>query len=182
MLIIILIRNYWPSTQHFKRVICIMSPTYSELDVCFVAYEYISNIISTLWDRVTCICVRKVTIIGSDNGLSPARRQAIIWTNDGILLNRSLGTNFGEILIKTHIFAFDEMYLKMSSAIFSRPRRIKMIIALFFKFKRVRSGGYPTGFMIAPTHGIYSRSVLFHLSDSYVLQMNMYHILYPSCL
>ena len=30
-------------------------------------------------------------IIGSDNGLSPGRRQAIIWTNAGILLIGSLG-------------------------------------------------------------------------------------------
>ena len=29
---------------------------------------------------------RKLTILGSDNGLSPERRQAIIWTNAGILL------------------------------------------------------------------------------------------------
>ena len=31
-------------------------------------------------------CVGKLTIIGSDNGLSPGRRQIIIWTNAGILL------------------------------------------------------------------------------------------------
>ena len=31
-------------------------------------------------------------------GLSPGRRQAIIWTYAGILLIRTLGTNFGEIL------------------------------------------------------------------------------------
>ena len=41
-----------------------------------------------------CICVGKLTIIGSDNGLLPGRRQAIIWTNDGILLIPPLGTNF----------------------------------------------------------------------------------------
>ena len=35
----------------------------------------------THWGRVTHICVSKLTIIGSDNGLSPDRRQAIIWTN-----------------------------------------------------------------------------------------------------
>ena len=40
----------------------------------------------THWGRVTHICVTKLTAIGSDNGLSPARRQAIIWTNAGILL------------------------------------------------------------------------------------------------
>ena len=32
----------------------------------------------THWGRVTHICVGKLTIIGSDNGLSPERRQAII--------------------------------------------------------------------------------------------------------
>ena len=36
--------------------------------------------------------------IGSDNGLAPDRRQAIIWTNAGILLIGPLGTNFSEIL------------------------------------------------------------------------------------
>ena len=54
----------------------------------------------THWDRVTHICVSKLTIIAYDNGLSPGRRQAIIWTNAGILLIRPLGTNFSEILIE----------------------------------------------------------------------------------
>ena len=45
------------------------------------------------------ICVSDLTIIGSDNGLSPGRRHAIIRTNAGILLTRPLGTNFSEILI-----------------------------------------------------------------------------------
>ena len=44
------------------------------------------HLLLTHWGRVTHICVGKLTIIGSDNGLSPDRRQAIIWTNDGILL------------------------------------------------------------------------------------------------
>ena len=50
--------------------------------------------------RVTHICVNKLTIIGSDNGLSPGRRQAIIWTNAGISLIRNLGRNVSEILAK----------------------------------------------------------------------------------
>ena len=50
--------------------------------------------------RVTYIYVNKLINIGSDNGLSPGRRQAIIWTNAGILLIRPLGTNFREILIE----------------------------------------------------------------------------------
>ena len=44
--------------------------------------------------RVKHICISKLTIIGSNNGFSPDRWQAIIWTNTGILLIGSLGTNF----------------------------------------------------------------------------------------
>ena len=44
--------------------------------------------------------LNKLTIIGSDNGFSPGRRQAIIWTNAGILLIGPLGINFSEILIE----------------------------------------------------------------------------------
>ena len=65
---------------------------------------------------MTHICVGKLTIIGSDNGLSPVRRQAIIWTNAGILLIRPSGTNFSEILIEIDVFSFKKMHLKMSSA------------------------------------------------------------------
>ena len=64
--------------------------------------------------RVTHICVSNLTIIGSDNGLSPGRRQAIIWTNAGILITGPLGTNFSEILIEIYIFSFKKMHLKMS--------------------------------------------------------------------
>ena len=53
----------------------------------------------THWGRVTHICLCKLTIIGSDNCLSPSRRQAIFWTSAGILLIWPLGTNFNEILI-----------------------------------------------------------------------------------
>ena len=70
----------------------------------------------THWGRVTHICVGKLTIIGSDNGLSPGRRQAIIWTNAEILLIRTLETNFSEILSAIHTFSFKKMHLKMSSA------------------------------------------------------------------
>ena len=70
----------------------------------------------THWGRMTHICVGKLTIIGSDNGLSPGRRQAIIWTNAGILLIGPLGTNFSEILSEIHSFSFKKMHLKMSSA------------------------------------------------------------------
>ena len=67
----------------------------------------------THWGRVTHICICKPTIIGSDNGLSPGRRQTIIRTNAGILLmGWILGTNFSEILNEIHTFSFKKMHLK----------------------------------------------------------------------
>ena len=69
----------------------------------------------TRWIRVTHICVSKQTRIGSNNGLSPSWRQAIIWTNAGILFIGPLGTNFNEISIEIHILSFKKMHLKMSS-------------------------------------------------------------------
>ena len=65
---------------------------------------------------MTHICVGKLTTFGSDNGLSPGRRQTIIWTNAGILLIGLLGTNFSEILIEIQTFSFQKVHFKMSSA------------------------------------------------------------------
>ena len=65
--------------------------------------------------RVTHICVSNLTIINSDNGLLPGRRQAIIGTNAGILLMGALGINYGEMLIDINTFAFKKIHLKMSA-------------------------------------------------------------------
>ena len=92
-------------------------------DLNFSVHSDASNAIfvenqSTLthWGRVTHICVSDLTSIGSDNGLSPGRRQAIIRTNAAILLIRPLGTNFSEFLVAILIFSFKKMRLKESSA------------------------------------------------------------------
>ena len=87
--------------------------------VCQIKVRYML----THWGRVTHICVSKLSIIGSDNGLSPGRRQAIIWTIARILLVGPLGTNFSEILIGIQTFSFKKMHLKMSSAKW-RPFRL----------------------------------------------------------
>ena len=70
----------------------------------------------THWGWVTHICVRKLAIIGSDDGLSPGWCQAIIWINAGILLTGLLGTNVSEILIEILIFLLKKMHLNVSSA------------------------------------------------------------------
>ena len=76
--------------------------------------KYMFNL--THWGREKHICVGKLTIIASDNGLSPERRQAIIWTNAGIFLIGPLGTNVSEISIGIQTFSFKKMQLNMSSA------------------------------------------------------------------
>ena len=67
----------------------------------------------THWGYVTHICISKIIIIHSDNGLLPGRPQAIIWTNSGILLIGPLGINFGQISIKINTF---HSKMKMLSA------------------------------------------------------------------
>ena len=53
--------------------------------------------------------------IGSDNGLSPARHRALIWTNADILLIRPQGTYFNGILFEIQIFSFKKMRFNISS-------------------------------------------------------------------
>ena len=79
--------------------------------ICHVRYTYWWHSL-THWGRATHICVGKLTIIGSDNGLSPDRRQTIIWTNGGTLLIGPIGTNFSDILIEILTFSFTECYWK----------------------------------------------------------------------
>ena len=92
----------------------------------------------TPWDsqftegRVMHMCISKLTNIGSDNGLLPGWRQAIIWTNAGMLLIGPLGTHRSEILIETDIFSFKKTLLKMPSAnmaaILSQDQCVKSLL------------------------------------------------------
>ena len=62
--------------DHRQKMLLRVSSTESTIDTRGVL---------THWGRVTHICVSELTIIGSDNGLPPGRRQAIIWNNAGLL-------------------------------------------------------------------------------------------------
>ena len=78
---------------------------------------------------MTHICVSKLTIIGSNNGLSPDRRLAIIWTNDGMLLIGPLRNKLQWNLNRnSNIFiqenAFESVVCK-TVAILSRPQCVK---------------------------------------------------------
>ena len=95
---------------------------------------------STHWDRVTHICVGNLTINGSNNGLSPGWRQAIIWTIDGILLIGALGTNFSEIFGKyqskficfSQENTFKNIVCEMA-VILSRPKCVNHVNATHLK-------------------------------------------------
>ena len=89
--------------------------------------------------RVTHICVSKITLIDSDNGLSPGRHQAIIWSNVEILLIRTIETNFREILIEFHEFSFRKMHLKMLSAKWfkwSRHQYVNTLVPAWLVYNR----------------------------------------------
>ena len=78
--------------------------------------SFIFFVILIHWGRVAHICVSNLTIIALDNGLSPGRRQAIIWTNAEILLIGHFETEFSGILIKIEKFSYKRMHLNVSSA------------------------------------------------------------------
>ena len=86
--------------------------------------------INTLRPSDAYIFVGNLATIGSDNGLSPGRHQAITWTNAGILLIGPSWTNLSEILNEIPTFSFKKMRLKVSSAkmsaILSRPQCVKV--------------------------------------------------------
>ena len=104
-------------SKNLKKTLVIYLWDAVDSENTYIIYDYVTSIIVfNSLRRVTQKCVSELTIIGSDNGLSPGRRQAIIWTNVGSLLIEPLGTNVSEISIGIHTFSFKKMHLKMSSA------------------------------------------------------------------
>ena len=110
------------------------------------------------------ICFGKLTIIGSDNGLSPGWHQAIIWTNARILLTEPLGRNFSEIVIEIHTFAFKKMHLKMSSG---KWRPFCLCFNVISKLEALGKGGKQTQYtlitMTAHEHSGVSKLPAFQL-------------------
>ena len=91
----------------------------------------------THWGRVTHICVGNLTIIGSENGLLPDRRQAIIWANAGILLIRPQWNcnRYSNIFIQEK--ASENIVCEMAS-IWSRPQCVNIIV--IFRYWGVGGG------------------------------------------
>ena len=77
---------------------------------------------------MTHICVSKLTIIGSHNGLLAGRRQAIIWTNAGILLIELFGANKVNFIGNSNIFIQENVHENVvceMASILSRHQCVK---------------------------------------------------------
>ena len=95
--------------------------------------DYLFFLLVTHWGRVTHICVGKQTIIVSDNSLSPGRRQAIIWANDGILFIGPLEQTSVKFQSKFQHFihknSIESAVCEMAS-ILSRPKCVKQSLTI----------------------------------------------------
>ena len=78
----------------------------------YISWQTVLRVCLTHRGRVAHICVSKLIIIGSDNGLSLGRLQGIIWTNAEILSILTLGTNFSGISTAINIFSITKLHLK----------------------------------------------------------------------
>ena len=119
--------------------------------ICVTQPQWVKQL--THWGRVMHTCVGNLTTIGSDNGLSPGRRQAIIWTNAGILLIGPLGTKFSQILITIHTSSFKKMHPKTvvckMASILSRPQCVNNTYCLLSQWMAFSFGSncYSTDLM-----------------------------------
>ena len=96
----------------------------------------------THWGRVLHISGCKLIIIGSDNGLSPGRHQATIWTNVGILLIWPLGI---KIQWNINTFPFKKTNLNMSSVkcqLFCLGLNVLIKISIIFCYQSLFIGLY----------------------------------------
>ena len=99
------------------------SPLYCRVTTLRYWYLYF-DVIKIISERCLKVILPKCRIyasvnwvtIGSDNGLSPVRRQAISWTSTHLLSIWTLGWNFSEICFKIPDSSIMKMHLKMSSA------------------------------------------------------------------
>ena len=123
MVVIFKIYFFWHPGISFQP--CMLHWALSGSQTCAARTLLLISFCSVLthWSQLTHICVNKLIIISSDNGLSHGRRQDIIWTNAGLLL---IG-QFNEILIELYTLSFKKMHLKMSSGNW-RPSYFGLIV------------------------------------------------------
>ena len=98
--------------------------------VCARMYAVYGLFDLTRWGRLTHMSQYTNHHWFRYHGLSPGRRQAIIWTNAGILLVGPLGTNSSIIFVQEN--GFESVVCKMAS-ILSRLQWVKMRLGSAYK-------------------------------------------------
>ena len=163
-------------SNKYRNAFHISSPKWRPICPGFsVLWAILQGWVLTHWGRVTHICVSKLTTIGSDNGLSPGRRQAIIWTNAGIMIIGPLGTNFSEIFIEIYTFSFKKMHLKMLSGKWqSSCLGLNVLISQFPLFSYFPNFSALSQHTLAIEHDIYIWQVSLHLSWGNTLQITIW--------
>ena len=164
----------WPYPRHWYK----QDKEYALSHDILKTQHYTS--INSLRPSYAYICVSKTIIIVSDNGLSPARRQAIIWTNDGILLIGHLGTHFSEIIFEMQISLLKKIRLNLSSAKCCQFRFgltvLRMIVHHWFMWMiPCRSG-------MTEVVKVVSNAIIIHFIDIYIVPIFMFSNLFMSCI
>ena len=123
----------WIMTSHIKPWVRLFIHKLIPVNPCLVRGEIpikpcvVRGGISHYLKLISPLCRIYATVnwvsIGSDNGLSPVRRQAITWTNADLLSIGPFRTNFSEVWIKnTKLFiqenAFEKVVWKMAAILF----------------------------------------------------------------
>ena len=128
MIWILLVTKQAPSVGDETHLIFFMTFHFAyHLNTLQLWYRWNAFAIYQHWRWVTHICVSNLTIIGSDNGLSPGRRQVIIWTKMNIvywaLVNKLQWTLNRNLYISIQGNAFENVAWKMV-AILSQPKYV----------------------------------------------------------
>ena len=88
------------------------------------------NIFANITPKTLSLAFSKLTFIGLVIGLSPGRRQAIVWTNTGILLIRLLRDLHWNINRYSHIFIQDNLFENVvgeMASIIPRPQYVNRL-------------------------------------------------------
>ena len=134
----------------------------------------------THWGPVMHICISKITIIGSDNGLSPGWCQAIIWTNAGILLFGPLVTNFNE---NSYIFIKENPFENVLASMCKTPIKVfdnKNLLAFdcwafaIYPDRHRWLWGYPAEFVTALWHFGYRH--IHHISVTWTQRSSLLYL------
>ena len=103
--------------------------------------------------------------IGSGNGLSPDRRQAITWTNNDWSLIRPRGINFSEIRIKIHKFSVKKTCSKMSSA--KTSAILFRLVCVSMTGAVLRTGHQPTLYLAGSSFHLASKPDIYRSQASH---------------